>query len=106
MKSDKRGKYINESVVKAGEILRFIADSREPVGPSEAAKAAGVSVNTAFRLLVTLAEIGFLTPIGDRYDLGMGLALFWARFKARREADRDRIDRELKSISIEGESHG
>jgi DNA-binding IclR family transcriptional regulator len=32
--------------------------------------------------LATLEDLGFVSTVGDRFRLGMGLALFWARVKS------------------------
>jgi DNA-binding IclR family transcriptional regulator len=91
-------RYRIEAVHQAGKILKAIAESRNPIGPSEVAKELEITVNTAFRMCITLEELGFLKQVGDKYDLGMGLALFWARKKAILEGERNGIDRQLTEL--------
>jgi DNA-binding IclR family transcriptional regulator len=102
----KAKKYVIGTVIQAGEVLRFVTEAKEPVGASEIAKALDISANTAFRLCITLAEMRFLRQAGDRYELGDALPHFWARYRARREADRDRITRELQALHIEEDTDG
>jgi len=96
----KEDRYRIAAIAQAGEVLKVVANSREAMGSSEIARLTGLTGNTAFRICFTLEELGFLTRVGDRYELGMGLALFWARKKAMLENQRMKIDSHLKSIHI------
>jgi DNA-binding IclR family transcriptional regulator len=49
-------------------------------------------------MCVTLEETGLLKQIGDKYELGMGNALLWARKKASLEGERDEINKELDQL--------
>jgi len=91
-------RYRIETVHQAGRILKHIAESKGAVGSSDVATALGITGNTAFRMCVTLEELGFLQQVGDRYELGMGLALFWARKKASLEGERISIERDLAEL--------
>jgi len=91
-------RYRIETIIQAGQVLKAIADAKEPLGVSEVSKITGVKPNTVFRILVTLEEVGFVRAIGEKYELGMGAALLWSRYKANREALRAKIDRELKEL--------
>lgn len=91
-------RYRIETVIQAGQVLKVIADSKTPLGPLEVAKLIGITSNTSFRLCVTLDECGFLKQIGDKYELGMGMALFWARKKAMLESERERVNKDLEAI--------
>lgn len=91
-------RYRIESVYQAGQVLRAVAETKGAVGSSDIAKNLGIKVNTAFRMCVTLEELGFLKQIGDKYELGMGLALFWARKKATLEGERAAIDRDIEKL--------
>lgn len=95
---DKSNRYRIEAVYQAGHVLKAVAESKGAVGPSDIASNLGIKVNTAFRMCVTLEGIGFLKQIGDKYELGMGLALFWARKKAMLEGERDNVSRDLASL--------
>jgi len=94
----KENRYRIEAVHQAGQILRAVAENKGAIGSSDIAKNLGITVNTAFRMCVTLEELGFLKQVGDKYDLGMGLALFWARKKAMLEGERAGIDRDLELL--------
>lgn len=91
-------RYRIETVFQAAQILKVIANLKNPVGTSEVARMLGITLNTAFRMCVTLEEIGFLKQVCDKYDLGMGLALFWARKKAMLERERGKIEADLMSL--------
>ncbi len=93
-----KSRYRIEAVYKAGQVLNAVANAKEPIGPSEIARESGVSVDTAFRMCATLEELGYLQQVGDRYQLGMGLALFWARKKAGLEGEKNRVERDLESL--------
>ena len=95
---EKDNRYRIEAVFQAGQVLRAVAETKGAVGSSNIAKNLGITVNTAFRMCVTLEELGFLKQIGDKYELGMGLALFWARKKATLEGERAGIERDLASL--------
>lgn len=97
---EEKNRYRIEAVWRAGEVLRVVANSREPMRSAEIARACGATDNTAFRICETLEESGFLKRVGDHYELGMGLALFYARYKALREGLRDKIDRELDELKV------
>lgn len=84
-------------------ILRHLSAQREPVSGQEVAKAVKVPHGTAMCHLATLEDEGFVQSIGGAYKLGMGLALLWARTKSNLEGERDRISRDIESISIEGD---
>jgi DNA-binding IclR family transcriptional regulator len=63
----------NQSVARALQIMRVLADSRESVGVREVARAIGVSPSIAQRLISTLAEFGFAEQEASRrYRVGVG----------------------------------
>lgn len=99
MKKD-NGRYHIEAITQAGDVLAAVADSREPMSAAEIAKATGLNNNKAFRICSTLEAMNYLNKVGDRFKLGQALSLFWARYKTRREAERDKITQELKSLEI------
>jgi DNA-binding IclR family transcriptional regulator len=96
-------KYRIQAVYDAGKILETVAHSKEPMGAAEIAKALAITSNTAFRQCCTLDELGFLRQVGDKFDLGMKLAIFWARKKSRLEGERDRVDGDLRKLNEEVE---
>lgn len=83
-------------------ILRYLSEQREPVSGQDVAKAVGVPHATAMCHLATLEDEGLVQSVGGAYKLGMGMALLWARIKSNLEGERDRISRDIESISIEG----
>jgi len=93
-----KNRYRIEAVYQAGQVLRTVADHKGLVGASEIAGSLGIKVNTAFRMCVTLADMGFLKQVGDKYELGMGLALFWARKKASLASERETIEQNLNQL--------
>ena len=94
----KDNRYRIESVFQAGQVLRAVADSKGVMGPTEIAASLGIKVNTAFRMCATLEELGFLKQVGEKYELGMGLALFWARKKASLEGERVAIEKDITQL--------
>ncbi len=98
MTADK-DRYIIAAVVKAGAVLKAVANGRDPMLVSEIEQEVdptlGMDTNSVFRQCVTLEYLGFLAQVGDRYELGMGLGLFWAKKKAILEAQRTRIDGDI-----------
>jgi DNA-binding IclR family transcriptional regulator len=94
-------KYRIDTVYTACRILEEMANSREPMGSGEIAKALGINANAAFRQCATLEEAGILRTIGGKYYFGMQLAIYWARVKSRLEAERDKIDSDLQSLEEE-----
>ena len=91
-----------ETVRKAGEILKYLAGEREPAQAKLIAQAVNLPVGTVMCHLATLEDLGFVTAIGERFKLGMGLALFWARVRASLEADKARTEQNIKSLDTEG----
>lgn len=91
-------RYRIEAVYLAGQILKTISEIKRPLGSAEVARELGITVNQAFRMCMTLEELGFLKQVGDKYDLGMGLALFWARKKAMLEGERTGVERQLSEL--------
>jgi DNA-binding IclR family transcriptional regulator len=103
---EEKRRYRIEAIAQAGQVLKIIADSKEPLGVADVTRITGIKPNTAFRILVTLEEVGFLKQVGDKYELGMGLALFWARKKSRLLGLREQIDEDLKALEIQEVEHG
>lgn len=96
-----------EAVRKAGEILKHLANQKEPVAGTDVARALNVPEGTVMCHMATLEDLGFVQAIGDKYRLGLGLGLIWARVKSNLEGERDRINRDIEAIQIEeGASNG
>jgi DNA-binding IclR family transcriptional regulator len=75
-----------------------VAESKGAVGSTEIAASLNIKVNTAYRMCMTLEELGFLKQVSEKFELGMGLALFWARKKATLEGERASIDRDIDQL--------
>lgn len=93
-----KNRYRIESVYQAGQVLRAVAESKGAVGSTEIAVSLGIKVNTAYRMCATLEELGFLKQVAEKFELGMGLALFWARKKATLEGGREAIERDITQL--------
>jgi DNA-binding IclR family transcriptional regulator len=89
-----------DAVKKAGEILDFIADQRVPVGGKEVSDGIGMAFGTVMSHLATLEEMGWLTRIGERYEMGMKVALFWSRKKSQLEGKRENINKEINALEV------
>jgi DNA-binding IclR family transcriptional regulator len=93
-----KNRYRIESVYQAGQVLRAVAESKGAVGSTEIAASRGITVNTAYRMCMTLEELGFLKSVNEKFELGMGLALFWARKKATLEGERVAIEKDIEQL--------
>jgi len=91
-----------EAVKKTGEILKYLAGQKEPVTGPKIAQAVNLPSGTTMCHLATLEDLGFVSTVGDRFRLGMGLALFWARVRSSLEAEKARIDTDIRSLDMEG----
>jgi len=93
-----------EAVVKTGHILKYLGNQKTPVNGLDIARAVGLPVGTTMCHLVSLAEHGFVRQLSDGWELGLGLALIWARVKSNLEGQRDRVNRDIETISIKEEN--
>lgn len=87
-----------EAVRKAGEILKYLAHQKEPVNGPEIGKALGMAEGTVMCHMATLEDMGFVQSVGDRWLLGIGLGLIYARVKSNLEAERDKINKNLDEL--------
>ena len=90
------------AVKTAARILEFLAHQQTPVTGQEVARALDLPHGTVMCHLATLDDVQFVRCVGDSYELGMKLSLFWARKKARLEAQRIRLDRAIEILTVEG----
>ncbi|MDD2319139.1 MAG: ArsR family transcriptional regulator [Geobacteraceae bacterium] len=92
-----------DAITKTTQIIDYLATvkAEAATGP-QIAQAINMSVGTVMCHLATLEDAGYVTAVGGGYRLGMKLALHWARVKSNLEGQRDRIGRDLESISIPG----
>ncbi|MDY6791541.1 MAG: helix-turn-helix domain-containing protein [Thermodesulfobacteriota bacterium] len=94
MKSYRRINAVKISV----DILKCLADQREPVSGHDVARSVDIKYDTVMCHLTTLEDTGLVRTIGDRYELSMGMAMFWTKMKSRKEADKQRIEHEIKLL--------
>ena len=66
-------------------ILKMLAEQKKPVSGQEVTRALDAAHGTVMCHLATLEDDGFVRRIGEHYELGMELALFWARKKSQIE---------------------
>ena len=81
-------------------ILRFLADQKTPASGNDVAAALGMPHGTCMCYLATLDDDGVVRQTGDCFELGMGMAVFWAKTRAREERRLDEAKQNLKSIGV------
>ncbi len=82
-------------------ILRHLAEQRGPVPGAEVARAMNVPVGTVMCHLVTLEDDRMVRRIGEHWELGDGMAIFWARRKAQLESNIEQMQGDLKNLGVE-----
>ena len=87
-----------EVLVAAHAIMSYVGAAKEPVSVTDVARATGLSVDSCFRQMGTMEELGWVRKIGDAYLLGMGLAVIWARVKANTEGQIDKLKQDLEQL--------
>ena len=87
-----------EAVRKAGEILKHLGQMKEPATGQGISAAVGLATGTVMCYLATLEDAGFVQRIGERWRIGTGLALIWARVKANLEGEKMLIESTLKEM--------
>ncbi|MFD1210599.1 IclR family transcriptional regulator [Arthrobacter sp. GCM10027362] len=65
---------VNKSVVKATVLLSELGRHRQGITATEIAQAVGMTRPTAFRLLLSLEQTGFVDRVDNRYMLGWQMA--------------------------------
>ncbi|CAN2041047.1 IclR family transcriptional regulator [Candidatus Magnetomoraceae bacterium gMMP-15] len=89
-----------DSIYKCFDILRFIRDSRKAVSGKHIANEIGYPQATVMSHLATLEDLNVIKECGGGlYELGMELALFWAKMKARKEHEKERVIKELNQLN-------
>jgi DNA-binding IclR family transcriptional regulator len=87
-----------EAVRKAGEILKYLAQAKEPATGREIAQAVNLALGTTMCHLTTLEDAGFVQSVGDHWRIGTGLALIWARVKSNLEGEKMLIESQIKEL--------
>lgn len=86
------------AVSKACEIIAILAEAKEPITGNEVAIRVQLPDGTVMCQLATLEDAGFVQEVGGGWRLGMKLGIFWARVKSSKEAERNRIDRDIEAL--------
>jgi DNA-binding IclR family transcriptional regulator len=87
-------------VTAACGLLRMLAGEGRPLPAGELAQRTGMPKGTVLCHLATLADEGLVQAAGGGWQLGLGLALYWASSHSRLTAERERIGRDLERIRI------
>jgi DNA-binding IclR family transcriptional regulator len=90
-----------KSVQTTFEILEYLAECREPVTGSQVAEGCGLPFPTVMCHLASHQDKGYVQTIGDKYKIGMKLAVFWARMKSAKESDLQGIQDDLQALNGE-----
>ena len=80
------------------EIINYLSDQREPVSGADTAGALNMQYPTVMCHLVTLEDAGIARRVGENWELGTGMALFWAKKKSRLKSERDTINNLLSAL--------
>ena len=81
------------------EILEALAEEKEPVTGSALAEQTQVPFPTVMCHLATLQDRGYVQVIGEKYRLGMKLAVFWARMKSMKETELQNLESDLQLLN-------
>jgi len=85
-------------IVAAGEVLKFLAEQREPISGREVERALCIPYGTVMCYLATLESIRFVRKVGEYYELGHDAAMLWAKKKVQLETKMERNQRELAEL--------
>ncbi len=88
-----------KSVFTTFEILEYLSDCREPVTGSQIANDLDQPFQTVMCHLASHQDKGYVQTIGDKYKIGMKLAVFWARMKSAKESDLQGIQDDLQALN-------
>lgn len=96
-------RYVIQAVAKASAVLKTVAESREPMTVAEIVEGLdsefNMDTNAVFRMCETLDSLHWLNRVGDRsFEIGMGLAVLWARKRARMESVREQAFKDLNLL--------
>ena len=88
------------SVKMTVEILRFLAEQKQPVGGQEIAHAVDAPHGTVMCHLATLEDERLVRCVGGAWEFDMGMSFFWAKRKAMLEGRIARDSAELKQLEV------
>lgn len=83
------------------KILKFLAEQREPMSGAAMANRLNMAHGTVMCYLATLEDEGLVRTVGEYFEIGMGMALFWAHKKAKLEAEKARLKREFDLLGVD-----
>jgi DNA-binding IclR family transcriptional regulator len=89
------------SVYTTLKILEHLSDCREPITGSQIANDLDLPFHTVMCHLATHQDKGYVQVIGDKYKLGMKLAVFWARMKSIKEHELQGVQSDLQVLNGE-----
>ncbi len=89
-----------EAVRLAVSILRYISNHRGLVPPAEIAGALNVPYATVMCHLSTLEDEKLIRTVGGHYELDVGAALLWSRYRISGEVEVERIQKNLKQVEV------
>lgn len=89
------------SVQKACEIIAIVAEAKEPLTGSKVASRAQIPFGTVMCQLMTLEDAGLVEKIRDGWRLGLKMAVYWARIRSTKEAERNKFNADLQTIGGE-----
>jgi len=87
---------------KTLDILEFLSNQAVPTAGADVARGVNLSKGTVMCHLATLADRGIVAKVGDAWQLGMGLALYWARVKTDRERKIAALNNDLTALKMGG----
>jgi DNA-binding IclR family transcriptional regulator len=86
-------------LIATDAILNVLQDTKEPLSVTEISRLTGLSVDTVFRQIGTMADLRWVEKIGDGYVIGMRLAIIWARRKSLAEIKINNASKELNALT-------
>lgn len=89
------------AVQKACQILAVVADAKIPITGAEVAARVQLPAGTVMCQLMTLEDAGLVEEMRDGWRLGLKMAVYWARIRSSKEAERNMLNNEIKSIGGE-----
>ncbi len=81
-------------------ILKYMAQKVQPVSGQEVAKALGESHGTIMCHLTTLEDGGFVKRVGEGFEIGIYLGVFWASIQTSRKSRISKAQADLEKIKI------
>ncbi len=86
------------AVKTAFDILGFLSNQKQPVSGKEISLALNMKYDTAMCYLASLEDMGNVRQIGECFELGMNMAMFWAKIKSKKEAEKQDINNDIKAL--------